>query len=159
MNNELEIEELHGMIFISTNGLINHIMDSVYDKEKKNAVFEGKSYFNEVVCTCKISTNQGRWVISYWHTEEKYQHRGYGKELMKSVLKEIYLRFGEPEGIEYIWNGLNQYVFDWLEQNFDAKCKCDIAVQKNQSDDDWESHIYVLNKDKFMNFFNIRSTE
>lgn len=53
------------------------------------------------------------------------------------------------------WNGLNQYVYDWLEKNFDAVCNCPLAVQKTQSDDDWSSHIYTLDKDKVLEFAGI----
>ena len=64
---------------------------------------------------------------------------------------------GAPDTVEYIWNGANQYVFDWLEENFGALSKCPIAVQKYASDDDWKSHIYILNREKFLKYFGVES--
>ena len=63
--------------------------------------------------------------------------------------------FGIPAHIEYIWNGQNQYVYDWLKKNFDAVCKCPIAAQKTQPGDDWDSHIYELDCNKVLRFAGI----
>jgi hypothetical protein len=60
--------------------------------------------------------------------------------------------FDIPNHIEYIWNGQNQYVYDWLVKNFDAVCECPIAVQKTQPGDDWDSHIYELDCNKVLSF-------
>ena len=47
-------------------------------------------------------------------------------------------------------------VFDWLEENFGAVSKCPIAVQKYANDDDWDSHVYILNREKFLAYFHLR---
>ena len=82
-------------------------------------------------------------------------NKGYGKATLKACLDEIYKKHGLPKRIEYIWNGTNSYVLDWLNKHFGAISKCPIAVQKYASEDDWDSHIYILNKDKFLNYFEI----
>lgn len=35
-------------------------------------------------------------------------------------------------------------------------CNCPIAVQKTQTGDDWDSHIYTLNKNKVLDYFKVR---
>lgn len=82
-------------------------------------------------------------------------YRTIGTDILKHGLQNMAQIFGLPDHIEYIWNGLNQYVYDWLEKNFDAVCNCPLAVQKTQSDDDWSSHIYTLDKDKVLEFAGI----
>ena len=59
---------------------------------------------------------------------------------------------GEPQYFEYVWNGQNQYVMDWLKEHFDPVCKLPLAVQKYSDADDWEAHIYKLNKQKVLDF-------
>lgn len=84
------------------------------------------------ICECKIDVDPKKrtWTISSWYTTEKHKHHGYGKLTMQECLDSIAAVYGIPEKVEYIWNGANQYVFDWLEENFGAVSKCPIAVQK-----------------------------
>jgi predicted GNAT family acetyltransferase len=114
-------------------------------------------YIDDVVCKCAISLDNTRktWTISAWYTTEDYKHQGYGKKLMKAVLDKIKLDNGIPDNVQYIWNGENSYVFDWLNDNFNPVCKCPLAVRKYASDDDWDSHIYILNREKFLNHFEL----
>lgn len=110
------------------------------------------------ICNCKIyrkADQTNTWVIPAWFTEEGYKNQGIGTDILKHGLQNMAQIFGLPDHIEYIWNGLNQYVYDWLEKNFDAVCNCPLAVQKTQSDDDWSSHIYTLDKDKVLEFAGI----
>lgn len=108
-----------------------------------------------IVCSCKINTENDIWSISSWYTIPEYGNKGYGKKTMAALIKHMYDMFGVPLGIEYIWNGANQYVYDWIEKNFEAVCECSMSVMKYQCEDDWESHIYKLNKDKFLSYFHI----
>ena len=111
---------------------------------------------NIKICECKISvTNQNVWTISSWYTTEGYKHKGYGKITLQACVDYLKTILDLPIRIEYIWNGANEYVFDWLNTNFGAISRCPIAVQKYASDDDWESHIYVLNREKFLRYFNL----
>lgn len=109
---------------------------------------------NEEVCKCQINIHNSIWTISSWYTNDKYLHMGIGTATLKYLIK--YLKqIKSLEQIEYIWNGTNEYVYKWMKTHFDATCKCPLAVQKTQSEDDWESHIYCLDLQKFLSFFNI----
>lgn len=108
------------------------------------------------VCRCCINVENGIWSISSWYTQDGYGHKGYGKRVMKRLVKTLFAYYGEPEEIEYIWNGTNSYVFDWLNNNFGAVSRCPIAVQKYSNDDDWSSHMYKLNKEKFLTYFDVK---
>lgn len=124
------------------------------DKEKGVIEYIAKAG-DDVVCHCEIHKKDNElntWVIPVWFTEEGYKNRGIGTVVLTSALRDMKTTFGVPDHIEYIWNGQNQYVYDWLKKNFDAVCKCPIAVQKTQPGDDWESHIYELNCNKVLRF-------
>lgn len=114
-------------------------------------------FFIDKVCVsrCVIDVVDNIWTISSWYTTKGYGNKGYGTKTMQYLLKYIFAINGAPNRIEYIWNGSNLYVFDWLDSNFGAISKCPIAIQKTQSDDDWDSHIYYLNTNKFMRYFNL----
>lgn len=119
--------------------------------------FECIAYYkNDRVCRCKINTFRSTWSISAWYTEQKYQHNGVGILTMKTLMQFLHAKAGVPNRIEYIWDGTNSYVYEWLEENFDAICKCPIAVQKTAGDDDWDSHIYYLNVDKVLTYFKLK---
>lgn len=109
------------------------------------------------VCECTISVNKQTnvWTISEWFTTSGFGNKGFGKATLKYALDYCMDKYGYPTGIEYTWNGVNSYVLTWLEQHFDAVCNCPIAVQKSQPDDDWDSHIYKLNKEKVLEYFKI----
>ncbi len=112
---------------------------------------------NAKVCECKIDINKktGTWAISSWYTTEGYKHRGYGTLTLQECLSKIHALFGTPEKVEYIGNAANKYVLEWLNEHFGAVSKCPIAVQKYNSEDDWDSHIYILNRQKFIENFHI----
>ncbi len=118
---------------------------TTYDKGKK---------ISECKVDADIDTNT--WTISSWYTSDEYKHKGYGTVTLKKCLFEMNKKLGLPLKIEYIWNGANEYVLKWLNEHFGAISKCPIAVQKYQSDDDWDSHIYVLNRDKFIKYFDLK---
>ena len=106
---------------------------------------------------CQININKAddniKWTISSWFTESGFKHQGIGKHAMSRLVSYCKTVHGYPTEVEYVWNGAHEYVLDWMERHFDAICTCPIAVQKTQSDDDWSSHIYVLNKDKVLDYF------
>jgi len=102
------------------------------------------------ICECEISIEKEEWTIRSWYTKEGYGNSGYGSKCLKALANEIFTRIGTPCEIFYIWNGANNYVFEWMEKHFGAVSMCPIAVQKNCADDDWESHIYRLDRDKFL---------
>lgn len=110
---------------------------------------------SDIVCKCRVNYNNGKWSISSWFTDKEYQHKGLGKKALEVALQTIYKVTGKPDSIEYIWNGTNSYVGDWITKHFDAKCKCPLVVLKETFNDDWESHIYELNVDKVLKYFNI----
>ena len=107
----------------------------------------------ETVSWCKVDIQEKTWTVSDWKTLPEYQHKGYGKQILEFTLTKMAETFPIPDKIEYIWNGQNQYVYDWLVRHFDAVNQCPLAVKKYSSADDWESHIYNLNTEKFLNYF------
>lgn len=116
----------------------------IYNVEEKEA------------CKCIINVEDDAFTISSWFTKEDYRHNGIGKITMRDLLTYLINCFGVPEKVNYIWNGQNQYVYDFITSNFDAVCSCPIAIQKTQFDDDWSSHIYGLNRDKVFGYFDIK---
>ena len=114
---------------------------------------------NKTIGKCLVSfdylSDFSNWTISGWYISKDFQNKGVGKELLRKTLLYLYKNFGEPNTIKYIWNGQNIFVYNWLAKNFDAVSNCPMVVQKYQSDDDWESHIYDLNKTKILDYFNI----
>ena len=142
-------------------------MELQYKNSTDNNVFTTVSFaaddvdYTDKLCECKIDVDPltKTWTISSWYTTEGHKHHGFGKLTLQKCLDTISSVYGTPDIVEYIWNGANQYVFDWLEENFGALSKCPIAVQKYASDDDWESHIYILNREKFLKYFSIEDAQ
>ena len=129
------------------------------EEYNKNCISCITSTANEAeICVCKVGydVSGSGWVISSWFTKEKYQNSGIGKATLQKVLACLYERFGKPDTIGYIWNGTNEYVLKWMEKHFDAKCLCPLAIQKTQSGYDWLSHMYDLDVDKVISYFNIK---
>ncbi len=121
---------------------------------KQNNVYTTTAFLNnkDAVCECKISADTSRWVISSWFTMDGYKHNGYGSLTLKACVKEILQNKIYPNTIEYVWNGKNKYVLDWLITHFHAVCNCPVAVRKYATDDDWESYIYTLDQSEFMKY-------
>ncbi len=111
----------------------------------------------EDVCTCEISVDakEGKWEITSWFTRDGFKKKGLGKDAMYNVLHFCKSQYGVPSVIQYVWNGANTYVMDWLEKNFDAVCTCPIVVLKTQPGDSPDAHIYELNKDKVLKYFGL----
>lgn len=134
----------------------------MYDNELEFSILENNNAFkciaklkSEEICKCQINVSNSTWTISSWYTDKKHLNKGIGTKTLKHLLKYLYKVFGTPKCVEYIWNGANEYVYEWMENNFGAISKCPIAVQKTQSDDDWSSHIYCLNVEKVIKYFEL----
>lgn len=95
------------------------------------------------------------WTISEWFVNSNYQNKGYGRTILFTALNELYTLYGLPFEIQYVWNGQNMYVYEWLKKYFKPISGCPIAIQKIASDDDWDSHIYKIDRDKVLKYFNI----
>lgn len=113
-------------------------------------------YNGDVIGHCSISANSNRiWMISEWFVDHDYQRQGIGKDLFLYAMKYLNLHYPIPDKIEYVWNGANQYVYDWLQKNFAPVSQCPIAIQKSNTDDDWLSHIYELDVDSVFDYFDL----
>lgn len=118
---------------------------------------ESKLYDDKnLISECKINYSNDIWVISAWYTDRNHLRKGFGSLVMQHVLQELMGRFGEPKEVRYIWNQANQYVMDWLNTHFSPVSLMPIEVQKiTQNEDSWDAHIYILDKTKFLTYFNI----
>ena len=134
-------------------------MNFVTDTNNQSS-FHTVAYDDTVkVCECRVNvSDEGKhWTISSWYATEGNNHKGYGKATLRACLSDISKVYGLPTCVDYIWNGANSYVIDWLNNHFGAISKCPIAVQKYACADDWDSHIYILNKDKVLDYFELVS--
>jgi hypothetical protein len=132
-------------------------MHFVTDVSNKSS-FHTVAYDEDVkLCECRINVDENgkHWTISSWYVTKGNNHRGFGKATLTACLKAIYKEYGLPSHIDYIWNGANQYVMDWLTNHFDPICKLPLAVQKCDDIDDWTAHMYTINKDKLFEYLHI----
>lgn len=111
---------------------------------------------NNIACYCRVNFAGDTWTISSWYTSKNYKRQGIGKKTLQTALAKVYSMTSKPDKIEYIWNGANQYVYEWMIHHFDPISKCPIAVQKYASEDDWDSHVYILNVEKVLQYFEIK---
>lgn len=127
----------------------------MYVLEINKHCYKGKLYVSgKLVSHCVVNYNEGSWVISAWYTEDGYKHRGYGKEVLTKTLRRLAKKHVLRK-IEYVWNGKNDYVYDWLKTHFNATCNCPLTILKNESADNWESHIYTLDSSKVIEYFEL----
>lgn len=108
---------------------------------------------------CQINVNNKCWTITAWYVNKDFQHKGFGRKILRECMESIIQFDGHPKEISYIWNGENNYVYEWLSDNFSPVSSCPIAVQKNAYDDDWTSHIYHLNVEKVLKYFDLMQKE
>jgi len=104
---------------------------------------------------CKVSLSNNIWNITEWFTDSKSQGQGFGKACLCYAIDQLFTHYGEPDEIRYNWNGVNEYVMDFLKRHFDPVSILPISEQKFNEQDSWEAHIYVLNKDKVFDYCNI----
>lgn len=107
----------------------------------------------ELLSTCTISVSNGIWSITEWFTSSNHKQKGYGNQVMTEAFRLLYESYGRPNEIRYNWNGVNAYVFEWLQKHFSPTSLLPIAEQKYMQDDCWEAHIYILDRDKVLNYF------
>lgn len=105
-----------------------------------------------VVCECKISLFNNTWSISEWFTNSEYKNQGYGTKTMKYAVQMLVDQYGKPKSVRYNWNCVNEYVFEWLSRHFDPKPLIP-EYERFTGEDTWDAHIYILDKDKFVNYF------
>jgi hypothetical protein len=118
---------------------------------------ESKLYNDkELLCECKVAYSNRTWVISSWYTNKAWLHKGFGFITLQHVLQQLMKTQGQPDEIRYIWNQANQYVMDWLEAHFSPVSLVPIEIQKiTQNEDSWDAHIYILDKQKVLDYFQI----
>ena len=127
------------MINIPINEIIYNIS---YSSTKLRYNIKCSAVYNDIeICECELYTDKEYtfWTIHYWHVNDGYGKNGIGTKTMRELISHTYNTHGIPEKIEYVWNGENSYVFDWIYKNFDAVCLCPITVQKTHPEDDWMS--------------------
>ena len=107
---------------------------------------------NTQICECRISLSNNIWSITEWFTSNEYKNKGYGTQTMKYAVQQLYDAYGMPEGIRYNWNRVNEYVLEWIIRHFDAKPLIP-EYERFTGEDTWDSHIYILDKNKFINYF------
>lgn len=90
--------------------------------------------------------------ISSWFTESAFKGMGFGKILLSAAVKQIEEFMGGISSVSYIWNGVNEYVHDWIVNRFNAVCECPISVLKATDKDTWDCHEYVLDTTKFVQY-------
>ena len=96
-----------------------------------------------------VDNEKRTYTIVARYVIDGYKHMGYGKMALQFLFDELDRNYG----VNYIWDGANEYVGDWLRK-FDAVCTVPLVVMKTQAEDDWESHIYRLNAKKFFEYLN-----
>ena len=113
---------------------------------------------NKPIGKCKIDTYKNKWSITEWFVDHDFQNMGVGRRMMRALLKHLSKIYGLPQKVEYIWNGTNRYVMDWLEDNFDAKC-IELPAVLKQTEESGEdtvlSHVYDLNVAKIIEYFEL----
>ena len=70
------------------------------------------------VGNCIISTSNGIWNINEWFIYKEYRNKGYGEELLKETLKAVLEEYGMPQEMRYNWDGINEYVLQFLKKHF-----------------------------------------
>lgn len=98
-----------------------------------------------------VAKDPSKLTITGWYVDTEYQHKGIGKQMLKELFAKI--PADTIKQIDYIWNGANAYVGKWLEK-FDAASHCPLSVLKTLDADSWDSHIYTLDKEKFLAYVN-----
>ena len=111
---------------------------------EKDSIRFGVNVGDKEVSYAKVNINGKSWEVSAWYTDAEYQNKGYGSIALKQAMVYAHACTEDPEQVEYTWNGVNQYVMDWLERKFNAKCTCPIAVLKYSVEYTKEAHKYEL---------------
>lgn len=111
---------------------------------------------DRIIGRCTVSASQGIWTISAWYVDEEYQNRGLGRKLLFNTCENLEKKVGEPMEIQYNWNGTNDYVFNWLSENFSPLSMCPMSVLKYEDiypEDIPSGHLYKLKKEQFVKYW------
>lgn len=123
------------------------------DSAKQNSILRDDDF---VIGRCTITEEQGVWTISAWYVDKEYQNQGLGRKLLFDTCEELLKKVGEPQELQYNWNGTNTYVFDWLCANFAPLSMCPMSVLKYEDiypADIPEGHLYKLSKEQFTQYW------
>lgn len=108
-----------------------------------------------VIGRCSISEEDSVFTISAWYVDKEYQNKGLGRKLLFDTFDKFESDRGTPLQIQYNWNGTNNYVFDWLSENFAPLSMCPISVLKYEDiypADVPEGHLYKLDREAFLTY-------
>lgn len=111
---------------------------------------------NEEIGHASITLSDRTLTIVMWVVDKRLRNTGIGRELLRVLIEITCNKIGVPEKVLYDWNGVNSYVLEWMERNFDAKCTEDIAVKKYDFSDSWDAHEYSLNPELVLRYFGVR---
>lgn len=111
---------------------------------------------NEEIGHASITLSDRTLTIVMWVVDKKFRNTGIGRELLRILIKMAYDKMGSLEKVLYDWNGVNPYVLEWMERNFNATCTEDIAVKKYDFSDNWDAHEYNLNPGLVLRYFGVR---
>lgn len=111
---------------------------------------------NCTIGRCTITVKKNQLTISEWYVSDWFSNRGIGRELLTFLIKYSIGDVGDLKEVLYIWNGANEYVYDWLVRNFNAEVNLSIQEQKNSYDDTKDGHFYKLDIDMFKDYFDIK---
>ena len=120
----------------------------IIERDFRDIKVKLKDKYGTILSMCKISISPIGWSIASWYTNKDYLNQGYGKQVLKEAVRVLYDADGMPDQIRYNWDGDNSYVFDWLSRNFSAEC----IDEFKRKDDTFISHIYKLDRDKFLRY-------
>lgn len=96
------------------------------------------------------------WEIGSWYNKlngpenASGRNKGWGKECLSVLARELRKHYGEPVAVSYVWNGQNDFVGRLVTEKWHGVCKTPAAVLKNECADSWDSHIYELDRDAFL---------
>lgn len=105
---------------------------------------------------CTITVKRHQLTVSEWYVNDWFKHKGIGKEMLRHLIQKYIGDVGTLKEVLYIWNGDNDYVYDWLVRNFNAEVDLTIEEQKNYYDDTKSGHFYRLDVNMFKEYFHIK---
>lgn len=111
---------------------------------------------DEEIGHASVTLSDSTLTIVMWVVDKRFRNTGIGRELLRILIKITCNKAGVPEKVLYDWNGMNSYVLEWMERNFDAKCTEDIAIKKYDFSDSWDAHEYSLNPELVLRYFGVR---
>lgn len=117
--------------------------------------YENMSISNKEIGRCQINVYKeiGLFEISKWYIHDTGMHgKGLGRRLLKETLEEAIELYGEPNVVIYVWNQVNDYVYNFLDRHFFPYSLAD-RFNMHDMKDTKEAHKYVLNTKLFLDYF------